>query len=470
VALWEAMYGACPGSRHASFPAAGTNASAPISAGLPVPEPAPSSASSQPAEAAIRAHTAKPVPADASQTPRRSPAWLRRILERGLADDPAARWPSMAALLDAIERTPLRRRRIARWAGGFVAAAAATVTFMLARNDTATSDPCAAQQARLIGVWDVAVRARSLAGFEATRSPLARSTWDRVAERLDGYAGAWLARARATCRATLDRGQSEGVGSLRDSCLAGRLAELGVLTTGLATIDRAGVAHAVEAVSRLPELAICDDVAALRELPLVIGEQVLIDMISTPGWSSIVPASLNNDGLTDLLAYNATTGRAQYDVNSGGGGQAILVDVGSAPGWTSIVPMNLNDDGLTDFLSYNATTGRAVYSISTASTGGSGQAVLIDVRSTRGWTSIIPMDLNDDSLTDLLSYNATTGRAVYSVNTGGGGQTVLLDVGSTPGWTSIVPMKLNDDGLTDFLRYNAMTGRAVYAVAVASHR
>ncbi|MGH9889548.1 MAG: serine/threonine-protein kinase, partial [bacterium] len=95
VALWEAMYGACPSSRHVSFPIAGTNASAPFSAAVPVPERAPSSTPSEPAEAAIRAHTAKTVPADAVHTLRRSPAWLRRILERGLADDPAARWPSM---------------------------------------------------------------------------------------------------------------------------------------------------------------------------------------------------------------------------------------------------------------------------------------------------------------------------------------------------------------------------------------
>jgi hypothetical protein len=36
----------------------------------------------------------------------------------------------------------------------------------------------------------------------------------------------------------------------------------------------------------------------------------------------------------------------------------------AAKGWTAVVPMNLNGDGLTDLLSYNATTGRAVYSVS----------------------------------------------------------------------------------------------------------
>lgn len=200
---------------------------------------------------------------------RGAPAWLRRILERGLAFDPAQRWPSMTALLDALERTPRRRGRIL---GGAVAglgiAAVAVVAFVVARRDRAVPDPCGTQTARLAGVWDAAVRARGLASFEATQSPLARPMWDRVAARLDGYAGSWLERARDRCAATRDQRESEEAGALRGRCLDGRLAELGALTAALAAIDRAGVEHAIEAAGRLPDLAICDDVSALRELPL----------------------------------------------------------------------------------------------------------------------------------------------------------------------------------------------------------
>src|SRR5262249_8580048 len=39
------------------------------------------------------------------------PGWLNAVLVRGLAVDPAQRWPSMAALLDALARDPTRRRR-----------------------------------------------------------------------------------------------------------------------------------------------------------------------------------------------------------------------------------------------------------------------------------------------------------------------------------------------------------------------
>ena len=97
------------------------------------------------------------------------------------------------------------------------------------------------------------------------------------------------------------------------------------------------------------------------------------------------------------------------------GEQEIVKQVNAAPGWTSIVPMNMNNDGLTDLLSYNATTGLAVYSIGTSTPGE--QKIVKQVNAAPRWTSIVPMNMNNDGLTDLLSYNATTGLAVYSIGT-----------------------------------------------------
>src|SRR5262249_31496143 len=45
------------------------------------------------------------------------PGWLRRVVLRGLAPEPDARWPSMAELLDALRRGPQRRRRVAMFGG-----------------------------------------------------------------------------------------------------------------------------------------------------------------------------------------------------------------------------------------------------------------------------------------------------------------------------------------------------------------
>jgi hypothetical protein len=203
------------------------------------------------------------------------------------------------------------------------------------------------------------------------------------------------------------------------------------------------------------------DLVALRAM-YVTDQSIIIDVNSTPGWDIIVPMNINNDGLTDLLTYNKTTGLAVYSVANPNGGQNIVRQVSASPGWTSLVPLDINNDGLTDLLSYNANTGRAVYSVATGTSGD--QSIIIDVNSTPGWDIIAPMNLDHDGLTDLLTYNKTTGLAVYSVANPNGGQTVARQVSASPGWTSLVPLAINNDDLTDLLSYNAATGRAVYSV------
>ena len=102
-------------------------------------------------------------------------------------------------------------------------------------------------------------------------------------------------------------------------------------------------------------------------------------------------------------------------LNAQPGEQRIVKQVNASKQWTSIVPMKLNSDSLTDLLSYNSTTGLAIYSLGTSAPGE--QKIVKQVDAAKGWTSIIPMNLNNDGLTDLLSYNSTTGLAIYSVGT-----------------------------------------------------
>ena len=188
--------------------------------------------------------------------------------------------------------------------------------------------------------------------------------------------------------------------------------------------------------------------------------------MAAKGWTSVVPMNIDNDGPTDLLSYNAVTGQAVFSVGLGtAGDQKVVRDVTAAKGWTSVVPMNIDHDfpGLTDLLSYNAATGQAVYSVGVGTAGD--QKVVRDVTAAKGWTSIVPMDLNGVPPSDLLSYNAVTGRAVYSVGTGiSGEQEIAKDLVAATGWTSIVPTSTGDS-LTGLLSYNSATGRAVFSVA-----
>ncbi|HEY0993040.1 MAG TPA: serine/threonine-protein kinase, partial [Kofleriaceae bacterium] len=90
LALWEAVLGTLPHLHPAQIrPSLGSTVTAQPS--CPVPPDSGSASSLDPPGDAAGASDA---PA-ARASSRRSPAWLRRILTRGLASDPAERWPSM---------------------------------------------------------------------------------------------------------------------------------------------------------------------------------------------------------------------------------------------------------------------------------------------------------------------------------------------------------------------------------------
>ena len=57
-----------------------------------------------------------------------------------------------------------------------------------------------------------------------------------------------------------------------------------------------------------------------------------------------------------------------------------------------------------------------------------------DVSGDKGWTSIVPMQIGETARTDLLFYNAVTGRAAYAVTTSGkADQTIVRDVSGDKG-------------------------------------
>jgi uncharacterized membrane protein YciS (DUF1049 family) len=200
----------------------------------------------------------------------------------------------------------------------------------------------------------------------------------------------------------------------------------------------------------------------------VSGEQKIVrDYMAASGWTLIVPLDVDGAGPTDMLSYNATTGRAIVSVGVGTSGeQRIVKDYMAAPGWTHVVPLNVDGAGPTDMLSYNATSGRAIVSVGTGTDGE--QRIVRDYAAAPGWTHVVPMNVDRDfsGLTDLLSYNAATGRAIVSIAVGAAGeQKIVKDYVAAKGWTAIVPLNIDcDSGRTDLLSYNAATGRAIASV------
>ena len=148
------------------------------------------------------------------------PARFEAILRRGLAGDPAARWPDMGALLAALADDPearrARRRRAAIAIGGAATAAAAVaVAGVMLLGAGEAPPPCRGLDRQLDGVWDPARRA-----VRRTQS----------AELLDR----------------------------RMACLDRRQAELATTVGVLVDDAAASLPRALDAVTALPPLDRCD--------------------------------------------------------------------------------------------------------------------------------------------------------------------------------------------------------------------
>jgi tetratricopeptide (TPR) repeat protein len=222
--------------------------------------------------------------ASSSRTPwpRSVPRALRRIVERGLSARPEDRYPSVAAMVSALERfaSPERRRapRLAIWAA-FAASLALPGAIPKPMSSTTL---CNVDDAALRRVWDPNLRDRVEQAFLATGKPHAGEAFALVSRRLDVFRSQWLAMRRESCEATLVRGeQEERVMLLRATCLDRALEGTKVLVGALLEVDATTMNRVTEASPA--SLTGCADVAALLgsadQLPADPALRALIDEV-----------------------------------------------------------------------------------------------------------------------------------------------------------------------------------------------
>ncbi len=142
----------------------------------------------------------------------RVPAWLDRHVRRALAVKPEDRWPSVAALVDAIERGP--RRRWPAVVGAAVLVNLAVVAWLVSRPHAATCD------AHLIDrLWNS--EARALHALQLQRAaPQSATMIASALHAADDWSAAWSLGAEAACH--VDGPER----TARQSCLDGGLAQL----------------------------------------------------------------------------------------------------------------------------------------------------------------------------------------------------------------------------------------------------
>ncbi len=189
------------------------------------------------------------------------PAWIWKVIARGLAVEPEARHASMGALLAALGRDPAQRRRRYLMVALFLAAGGLVgggIVFQAGL--TSSADPCALAGSAVTRLWSPAVADRVHAAFLATNVAYAGAAWDLVRERVDGYAGALGAERKATCEATHVRHeQPEELFRLKTLCLDRGERHLDALVAALGQADASTVEHSARMAAGLPRIEACRD-------------------------------------------------------------------------------------------------------------------------------------------------------------------------------------------------------------------
>jgi len=189
------------------------------------------------------------------------PAWLRRILVRGLAVDPGKRWASMAELLDALAEVPRRRRR---WLVAIAASAGVIAAVVLASRTP--GETCEVARAALEQSFAPAAQADALARI-SRMGPYGASLSPDLGRQLEAHAASWLAGQRDACRDHRRGAQSADLLDRRTACLDRGRAALTAVGKVLGAVDERTLPDAVLAVRALPDPAACADLPGLLALP-----------------------------------------------------------------------------------------------------------------------------------------------------------------------------------------------------------
>ena len=194
------------------------------------------------------------------------PAFLRRVLQRGLRSLPGERYPGMAELLADLERGPVDRAR-RRWAalalaGLFAAAAALVLEARL--HDPATVCPSAAPE--LLRVWNDGRKQELLRAFRTVQAPYGSDPVSGFIRSLDAYGSAWAAMRLESCEACRIRHeQDDELLRLRTACLDEHLSGMAALVdVVIASASTQSMSRLLGAGNALPPLSTCANVVLLR--------------------------------------------------------------------------------------------------------------------------------------------------------------------------------------------------------------
>ncbi|WP_164013456.1 serine/threonine-protein kinase [Pyxidicoccus trucidator] len=190
------------------------------------------------------------------------PAWVRRVVLRGLKPRPEDRYPSMEPLLAALAPPPRRVwARVAALAGA-ACVLGAVGAWALAHRAEAR---CAQEAEKLGAAWGPVQREQVRAAFLATGAPHAADAWEKVAGFLDAHASQWRTLRTEACVTSHEQPASNVWQTA--ACLDARLWQLAAVTGVLKQADAQTVRNSRRLVMSLEGLTGCRDAPELATRP-----------------------------------------------------------------------------------------------------------------------------------------------------------------------------------------------------------
>ncbi|MDI1480071.1 serine/threonine-protein kinase [Polyangium sp. y55x31] len=186
------------------------------------------------------------------------PQAVRRLLQRGLHPDPRERHPSVAALVDALERATQEPRRFGVPMLIGAALLALGVVVVTRPSQTVRRHPaCVLAEERHRAGWDDARRAVVREAFDHTGLSYAAQAFGAVDGAVAARATAWRAERAEACEALVSAPQPDPLFRARVACLDERLAELDAAVEVLSLGGAGAVNRATSVVEKMAPLDAC---------------------------------------------------------------------------------------------------------------------------------------------------------------------------------------------------------------------
>ena len=191
-----------------------------------------------------------------------APRCVDKLLARGLAADPAARWQTMDELAELLDEPSYRR--LGRLVLALVALTAAVAIAYLVVISPAES-ACPGREEHLAGLWDQERSAAIAAMMRRPSAGIGEEGSSRVVAALERYAADYSDARQQLCLRARDGRISNLELSEAQPCLDERRAALRALLDLLASQGESLASEAVDLVERLPSISACQQSARGQE-------------------------------------------------------------------------------------------------------------------------------------------------------------------------------------------------------------